>query len=166
MYLPKDDCTLVSLTDSPLQVNLDVLQSWEESHAKAKYIIILTRADSVMTNTKAILHDNTKSVEKLWKEVRRLYKTSNHQSINNMITRLNSLIFDIKKKNWDMLLSKFMRKEDKSSANSPWIIQADKMVRNITKMYFNDVVDLMNAKIDRQQNVQYSSTSGQYSQST
>lgn len=172
----------VSLTDHPEQVQPNVLQGWEEKSAKAKNIIILRLGDALMAKTRAIVDDDEKSAKELSEELDRLYTTSNHHAITNIINCLNWLVFDEKKECWNKFLSKFMsiiyklryydkeitdeEKKKKLLRTLPQSFKPIAMVCNVTKMSLNDFVDAMNAKIERQQKVDNRSTSGHHFQST
>lgn len=56
----------------------------------------------------AIVHDDTKSANDLWEELRRLYTTSNHQASTNLINRPNAFFFEENKENSEKLLLTFL----------------------------------------------------------
>lgn len=161
-YLHKDDYALVSLKDLPEQVAHDVLQAWKEKRAKAKSIVIVPLGYAVMDKTGTVVNDHTKYTKCFWEVIRRLHPTFNYQAITNLINRLKSPLFVGMKEHSGALFSKIMKITDELGTYDKGIINEKnktKLVRtlpksfkpiarvcNVTHMYCNHVVDVMNTE--------------------
>lgn len=174
-FIREDDYNLSSVTDRPENAEDEVLQEWEAKNAKAMSTIILTLGDSVFDKTRAVVDNDERTAKDLCEELRSIYTPSNHQVTTNLFNRLNSIVFDDTKENWDKFLSKFINIIDELGSYDQGISDEEKktklfrtlpesfkpiaMVCNVKQMSFKDVVNAMNTEIERQNNIHNPSTS-------
>lgn len=106
-YIRSDDHNPTGLTSIPEGVSTSALKTLRKKSSKAKSMMILALADSALAQARLMTDDDDKSAKELWDELARIYTTSSFQTVQNLIYKLDTLVFD-DKKDWNEHVATFL----------------------------------------------------------
>lgn len=105
-YIRRSDAELLDLSDLAEGATASQRKRWLEASMRAKSTIILWLGDSPLSQTRTIVDDDERSGKELWEELKKIYTTSNNQTVLNIRHELDTLKYK-EREDWYVHVNSF-----------------------------------------------------------